>query len=430
MELIDDRVRRVARRIIEECAAVREGEHVYIEGRLDAAEYLELLAFECERLGATALVVALSDQRAHRRLARAPRGAVAAPLALSARGGQGGRPRHRRAHGARRPGALRRRPAAQGGGRHRAAASRSPTCSSGTAAAGSAPTSRRRCRPRRSASSGPPSRTCSGGPSTWTTPSCSGAPTSSGPPSRAQRACISPRRRGPTSRWASRVAPSTRTSAWSAARRCSRTSPPARSASRRDEDQAEGRVVFDLAFWDGRRVEDLEVHVPRRPRRVPRRGEGVRVRARRDRRLHRGRRRDRRARHRHEPGGGGALRLHADRREDPGHGAPRLRRQRDARRSEHLESPLGHDDPAAVRRRSTDGPRSWKGSGGYEQGRARHRHAERHRHEADRGDAPCHGAGRGRRRRLRGRPDGEPAAGSTARSCSARRPRCTAHRAP
>ncbi len=72
MELIDDRVRRVARRLIEECAAVREGEHVYIEGRLDAAEYLELLAFECERLGATALVVTLSDQRAHRRLLELP----------------------------------------------------------------------------------------------------------------------------------------------------------------------------------------------------------------------------------------------------------------------------------------------------------------------------------------------------------------------
>jgi aminopeptidase len=72
MGLIDDRVRRVARRIIEDCAAVREGEHVYIEGRLDSADYLELLALECERLGATALVLAESDERRRERLLELP----------------------------------------------------------------------------------------------------------------------------------------------------------------------------------------------------------------------------------------------------------------------------------------------------------------------------------------------------------------------
>jgi aminopeptidase len=65
---IDERVARAARRIVSDCANVRAGEHVYIEGRLDAAEYLELLAFECERLGATAFVVPRSDAFIHRRL--------------------------------------------------------------------------------------------------------------------------------------------------------------------------------------------------------------------------------------------------------------------------------------------------------------------------------------------------------------------------
>jgi aminopeptidase len=68
VSVIDDRVRRAARRIVSECANVRAGEHVYIEGRLDAAEYLELLAFECESLGATAFVAPRSDALLHRRL--------------------------------------------------------------------------------------------------------------------------------------------------------------------------------------------------------------------------------------------------------------------------------------------------------------------------------------------------------------------------
>lgn len=72
MTIIDDPIRRAARRIVRECAGVRAGEHVYIEGRMDSAEYLELLAFECELLGATALVVPRSDEAAHRRLLELP----------------------------------------------------------------------------------------------------------------------------------------------------------------------------------------------------------------------------------------------------------------------------------------------------------------------------------------------------------------------
>lgn len=69
---LDERIHRAARRIVRECARVRPGEHVYVEGRLDSAEYLELLAFECELLGATALVVARSDEAALRRLLELP----------------------------------------------------------------------------------------------------------------------------------------------------------------------------------------------------------------------------------------------------------------------------------------------------------------------------------------------------------------------
>ena len=72
MTVIDDRVRAAARRIVSECANVRRGEHVYIEGRTDAADYLELLAFECERLGATAFVASRSDALVHRRLLELP----------------------------------------------------------------------------------------------------------------------------------------------------------------------------------------------------------------------------------------------------------------------------------------------------------------------------------------------------------------------
>jgi aminopeptidase len=68
MTSLDAPVLAAARRIVTECAAVRPGEHVVIDGRLDAAEYLEQLAHECELLGATALVIARSDERMHRRL--------------------------------------------------------------------------------------------------------------------------------------------------------------------------------------------------------------------------------------------------------------------------------------------------------------------------------------------------------------------------
>lgn len=72
MTILDERIRNAARRIVRECANVRAGEHVYIEGRMDSAEYLELLAFECELLGATAFVAPRSDEAAHRRLLELP----------------------------------------------------------------------------------------------------------------------------------------------------------------------------------------------------------------------------------------------------------------------------------------------------------------------------------------------------------------------
>jgi len=62
----------VARRLVRECAQVQAGESVYIEGRLDSARYLELLAFECERVGARPLVVLQSDEARARRLAQLP----------------------------------------------------------------------------------------------------------------------------------------------------------------------------------------------------------------------------------------------------------------------------------------------------------------------------------------------------------------------
>ncbi len=78
MTSLDARIRAVARRIVTECAAVRPGEHVYIDGRLDSAAYLEQLAHECELAGATALVVARSDERMHRRLTELAEGQLAA----------------------------------------------------------------------------------------------------------------------------------------------------------------------------------------------------------------------------------------------------------------------------------------------------------------------------------------------------------------
>jgi leucyl aminopeptidase (aminopeptidase T) len=58
----------IARRIVRECAGMRAGENVYIEGRGDSLEYLELLAFECELVGALPLVVVQSDEARRRRL--------------------------------------------------------------------------------------------------------------------------------------------------------------------------------------------------------------------------------------------------------------------------------------------------------------------------------------------------------------------------
>ncbi len=81
MTSLDARVRAVARRIVTECAAVRPGEHVFIDGRLDSAAYLEQLAHECELAGATALVVARSDERMHRRLTELTEEQIAATSA-------------------------------------------------------------------------------------------------------------------------------------------------------------------------------------------------------------------------------------------------------------------------------------------------------------------------------------------------------------
>ncbi len=66
------RLAAVARRIVRQCAGVRAAESVYIEGRADSIEYLELLAFECELVGALPLVVVQSDEARHRRLIELP----------------------------------------------------------------------------------------------------------------------------------------------------------------------------------------------------------------------------------------------------------------------------------------------------------------------------------------------------------------------
>lgn len=63
-----DQLAAVARTVVRDCGAVRGGEDVYIEGRADSLPYLELLAFECELLGARPLVVAPSDEYRRRRL--------------------------------------------------------------------------------------------------------------------------------------------------------------------------------------------------------------------------------------------------------------------------------------------------------------------------------------------------------------------------
>ncbi len=67
-----DRLAAVARTIVRDCAHVRAGENVYIEGRADSLQYLELIAFECELLGARPIVVAPSDEYRRRRLLELP----------------------------------------------------------------------------------------------------------------------------------------------------------------------------------------------------------------------------------------------------------------------------------------------------------------------------------------------------------------------
>jgi aminopeptidase len=65
---LTDRAAAVAHRVVAECAGVREGQHVLIDGRADSIDYLEALAYECECLGATACVTTQSDQAFCRRL--------------------------------------------------------------------------------------------------------------------------------------------------------------------------------------------------------------------------------------------------------------------------------------------------------------------------------------------------------------------------
>lgn len=67
-----ERLAAVARTIVRECGNVKAGENVYIEGRADSLPYLELLAFECELLGARPIVVASSDEYRRRRLLGLP----------------------------------------------------------------------------------------------------------------------------------------------------------------------------------------------------------------------------------------------------------------------------------------------------------------------------------------------------------------------
>jgi aminopeptidase len=62
------RLAAVARTIVRECGNVQPGENVYIEGRADALPYLELLALESELVGARPIVIAPSDELRRARL--------------------------------------------------------------------------------------------------------------------------------------------------------------------------------------------------------------------------------------------------------------------------------------------------------------------------------------------------------------------------
>lgn len=67
-----DRLASAARTIVRDCGRVAGGENVYIEGRADSLPYLELLALECEQLGARPVVFARSDELQRRRLLELP----------------------------------------------------------------------------------------------------------------------------------------------------------------------------------------------------------------------------------------------------------------------------------------------------------------------------------------------------------------------
>jgi aminopeptidase len=77
MPISEERLQSIARRVVRECARVKAGEDVYIEGRADAVDYLELLAFECELVGARPLLVMTSDAYQHRRLTELPHAQIA-----------------------------------------------------------------------------------------------------------------------------------------------------------------------------------------------------------------------------------------------------------------------------------------------------------------------------------------------------------------
>jgi len=67
-----ERLAAVARTVVRDCGRVVAGENVYIEGRADSLPYLELLALECELAAARPVIVARSDELQRRRLLELP----------------------------------------------------------------------------------------------------------------------------------------------------------------------------------------------------------------------------------------------------------------------------------------------------------------------------------------------------------------------
>jgi aminopeptidase len=61
-------LRAVAAKVVRECAGIKPGENIYIEGRADSIAYLEMVALECELAGARPMVVAVSDEHRRARL--------------------------------------------------------------------------------------------------------------------------------------------------------------------------------------------------------------------------------------------------------------------------------------------------------------------------------------------------------------------------